>query len=323
MWNEAYDWSQRGDEWSEAWGGVSYQWWVTLFSRIQGFVPARRVLEIAPGYGRWTHYLRDLCDELVAVDIAETAVAHCRERFAGDGHVSFHVNDGTSLAMVEDRSIDLIFSFDSLVHAERDVIAGYLQEFARVLAADGVAFIHHSNIGAYEPGTYDPHAIHWRATSVSADLVEQCARSVRLRCVSQETVCWGQERLLNDCFSVITRAGSRWDRENQVAANTEFLREMAASRGIAALYPPARPAHRHAAALAIAADGDAAAARSLLHDTVRRQPDPETLNDLAVLAHQCGDEDEAVALLGALVRLHPEHPAARENLAGLLGARQK
>ena len=62
-----------------------------------------------------------------------------------------------------------------------------------MLAADGVAFIHHSNIGAYEPGTYDPHAIHWRATSVSADLVEQCARSVGLRCVSQETVCWGQE----------------------------------------------------------------------------------------------------------------------------------
>jgi 16S rRNA A1518/A1519 N6-dimethyltransferase RsmA/KsgA/DIM1 with predicted DNA glycosylase/AP lyase activity len=84
--------SQRGDEWSEAWGGVSYQWSVTLFSRIQGFVPAGRVLEIAPGYGRWTHYLRDLCDELVAVDIAETAVAHCRERFAGDRHLSFHVN---------------------------------------------------------------------------------------------------------------------------------------------------------------------------------------------------------------------------------------
>jgi SAM-dependent methyltransferase len=333
VWNQTYDWSQRGDEWSDAWGGVSYQWWVTLFSRIQGFVPAGRILEIAPGYGRWTRYLRDLCDELVAVDIAETAVAHCRERFAGDGHVSFHVNDGTSLAMVADRSIDLVFSFDSLVHAERDVIAGYLKEFARVLAADGVVFIHHSNMGSYERGTYDPHAIHWRATSVSADLVDGCARAEGLSCVSQETVCWGQEHLLNDCFSVITRAGSRWDRERQVAANTDFLREMDVSRGIAALYPPAPPtlAYRseeraenaHAPALALAADGDAAAARSLLHDAVRRQLDPETLNDLAVLAHQCGDDEEAVALLEALVRLHPAHEAARENLGDLLEAREK
>jgi len=72
-----------------------------------------------------------------------------------------------SLAVAADRSIDLVFSFDSLVHAERDVIGGYLNEFARVLADDGVAFIHHSNTGAYEPGTYDPHNIHWRATTVS------------------------------------------------------------------------------------------------------------------------------------------------------------
>lgn len=330
MWNESYDWSQQGDEWSDAWGGVAYQWWVTLFSRIQGYVPAGRILEIAPGYGRWTHFLRDLCDELVAVDIADTAIAHCRKRFAGDGHVSFHVNDGTSLAVAADRSVDLIFSFDSLVHAEQDIIAGYLQEFARVLADDGVAFIHHSNMGAYAPGTYDPHNIHWRATTVSAELVERLARSAGLRCVSQETVAWGNETLLNDCFSVITRPGSRWDRENIVAANIDFSRhEMAAARQVAALHPRASPAvafgardrgdaaAEHTAALELAAGGDAATARSLLRETVRGRLDPEALNDLAVLAHRCGDQDEAVALLEALIRLHPEHTAAHENLAAL------
>ncbi len=334
MWNESYDWSQQGDEWSDAWGGVAYQWWVTLFSRIQGFVPAGRILEIAPGYGRWTHFLRDLCDELVAVDIAETAIAHCRKRFAGDGHVSFHVNDGTSLAVAADRSVDLVFSFDSLVHAEHDIIAGYMAEFARVLADDGVAFIHHSNMGAYEPGSYDPHNIHWRATTVSAALVEGLARSVGLRCVSQETVAWGNETLLNDCFSVIVRAGSRWDRENAVAANIDFSRhEMAAARQVAALYPRARPslafgarervevAAGHTAALEHAAGGDAATARSLLRDTLRAQLDPEALNDLAVLAHRCGDQDEAVTLLNALILLHPEHTAAHENLAALREAR--
>lgn len=327
MWNEAYDWSQRGDEWSGAWGGVSYQWWVTLFSRIQGYVPAARILEIAPGYGRWTNYLRDLCDELIAVDIAETAIAHCRERFAGDDHLTFHVNDGTSLAIAADRSIDLVFSFDSLVHAEADIIAGYLQEFARALANDGVAFVHHSNMGSYESGTYDPNNIHWRATTVSAALVERLARAEGLSCVSQETVAWGNNAMLNDCFSVITRAGSRWDRDNVVVQNMDFSRhELAVSRGISALYPSARPtlayhaqerADVHGAALELAETGDVAGAHTTLHEVVRRQVDAQTVNDLAVLAHRRGDDDTAIALLEAVVRLHPEHTPAVENLAAL------
>jgi SAM-dependent methyltransferase len=327
---EAYDWSQRGDEWSGTWGGVSYQWWTTLFPRLQGYVPADRILEIAPGYGRWTHFLRDLCAELIIVDIAESAIAHCRERFAGDEHVSAHVNNGSSLAMVADGSIDLVFSFDSLVHAEADVISGYVAELSRILAAEGVAFLHHSNMAAYEQGTYDPHNIHWRATSVSAQLIEQLARTSGLSIVSQEQVAWGNEKLLNDCFSVIARAGSRWDRANVVVENLDFTRvEIAMAHRFSTQYPPFRseleiglaPRHErrraHSRALELLQDGDEAAARRVLLDEIRRAVDPEILNDLAVLTMRDGDSPQALELLRALVRLHPQHAAAAENLAAL------
>lgn len=330
MWGNAYDWSKRGDEWSDTWGGVSYQWWTTLFPRLQGYVPAGRILEIAPGYGRWTHFLRDLCDELIIVDIAESAIEYCRERFAADRHIRSYVNNGSSLTVVDDEVIDLVFSFDSLVHAEADIMSGYLAELARVLAADGVAFLHHSNMRAYEPGTYDPHNIHWRATSVSRDLIEQLARSVDLRCISQETVAWGNEKLLNDCFSVITRAGSCWDRENVVVENMDFTRvEIAMALRFSTQYPPSRSdirftgrrndalASEHAHALALLDRDEPEQARSLLRDQMRRVIDPEALNDLAVLAMQCGDREEAVDLLRAAVRLHPEDRSAAENLAAL------
>jgi len=239
VWDQQYSWPQQGDEWSTAWGGVSYQWWTTLFPRLQGFVPAGRILEIAPGYGRWTHYLKDLCDELVIVDIAETAIAYCRQRFASDQHITSYVNDGTSLAMIDSDSIDLTFSFDSLVHAELDVIAGYLVELARVLAADGIAFLHHSNMGAYAPGAYDPNNIHWRATSVCAVFVERLATARDLSCVSQETLAWGNQTLLNDCISVITRPGSRWDRDNVVVENLAFTtQEIAMAERLSTQYPP-------------------------------------------------------------------------------------
>ena len=60
------------------------------------------------------HYLKDLCSDLVIVDIS--AIAYCKQRFAMHPHVSAYVNDGTSLAMIEDGTVDLVFSFDSLVH---------------------------------------------------------------------------------------------------------------------------------------------------------------------------------------------------------------
>ena len=85
------------------------------------------MLEIAPGRGRWTSYLRGYCDRLAIVDLDEACIAACRQRFEGDDRITYHVNDGMSLAMIDDESVDLAFSFDSLVHANAEVLASYLR----------------------------------------------------------------------------------------------------------------------------------------------------------------------------------------------------
>ena len=151
MWGRDYDWSRHGDEWSDSWGTAAAQWHFALLPRLRDLVPARRVLEIAPGYGRWTHYLRALATEqLTVVDLNDRCIAACKERFAGDAHIRYHVNDGRSLDMVPDGTIDLVFSFDSLVHAEADVMQGYVHQIARKLTPEGVGIIHHSNMGALD-----------------------------------------------------------------------------------------------------------------------------------------------------------------------------
>ena len=122
IWNESWDWSGRGDEWSDWWGGTPALWFGALLPRIHAFLPAETILEIGPGYGRWSQYLKGLCRRLVLVDLAERCIEHCRGRFADASNIEYHVNDGRSLAMVEDGSVDLAFSFDSLVHAEADVL---------------------------------------------------------------------------------------------------------------------------------------------------------------------------------------------------------
>ena len=127
-----------GDPWSKPWGSARGQWYGTIYPRIQGFLPAAAILEIAPGFGRWTEFLLEYCETLVGVDVSPKCIEACQERFADRSGARFEVNDGHSLPMVEDSSIDFAFSFDSLVHVEAETLAGYLSELARVLKPDGV-----------------------------------------------------------------------------------------------------------------------------------------------------------------------------------------
>ena len=118
VWDANYDWGQAGNEWSGSYGGVAMHWYATLLPRLPAFVPTGTILEIAPGFGRWTNVLKDLCQQLVVVDLSAKCIEACQARFADSTHITYHVNDGKSLAMIADESIDFAFSFDSLVHAE-------------------------------------------------------------------------------------------------------------------------------------------------------------------------------------------------------------
>lgn len=223
-----YDWTQQGNEWSSPWGGTDNCFFGTIHPRIKTFIPETKtgttILEIAPGFGRWTQYLKDYCQDLIIVDLTEKCIAACQERFADCSHITYHVNDGKSLTMIEDESIDFIFSFDSLVHVEKDVIKSYLQQIALKLKRNGVGFIHHSNLGNYlnpATGKLEVENIHWRAESMSAKLFEQYSQEAGLQCFHQEIVNWCGD-ILCDCFSLITPKNSQWSQPNHVIENPNF-----------------------------------------------------------------------------------------------------
>lgn len=253
-WGRRFDWSQAGDDWSALWGGTESLWWGTLFPRVRAFLPASHVLEIAPGHGRATQFLHPLCDRLTVVDLNETCIEACRRRFAAVPHITYQVNDGRSLGSVEPSSVDFAFSFDSLVHADADVIDAYLQQLATKLTANGVAFLHHSNAGSYlQPLKATGRRLHadriaaaacrrvnrnWRAEDMSLDRFADLCRRAGLRCIAQEAITW-QSRFLNDCFSTVTRPGSTWDRPRRVSRNRTFMDEVHRIGDLTRLYAPA------------------------------------------------------------------------------------
>lgn len=252
-WDGSYAWEQQGDEWSLFWGSAEAQWVGSILPRIHALMPTGTILEIAPGFGRWTNYLRQYCEQLVVVDLSEKCIKACQQRFATDQHISYHVNDGKSLAMIPDNSIDFVFSFDSLVHAEADVMETYLAQLATKLKPNGVGFIHHSNLGTYQkafaiieqiPDEMKAEVVnkvlleptHWRAASMTANLFEDYCDRANLQCIGQELVNWGNEGLLIDAFSMFTPKQSTWARDHQMIENLAFMQEADSIKRLSQMY---------------------------------------------------------------------------------------
>jgi 2-polyprenyl-3-methyl-5-hydroxy-6-metoxy-1,4-benzoquinol methylase len=252
QWWNGNEWEQGGNEWSSEYGTPVMQWYASLLPRIHQYLPASTILEIAPGFGRWTTFLKSACQSLILVDLSEKCIAACKERFKQEKHIAYHVNDGRSLHMVTDNSIDFMFSFDSLVHVEKDVLQNYLKQLSTKLKPNGVGFIHHSNMGEFSKyfrtinklprgrgmlsgmGLVEP-GDHARAHSVTADIFVSLAAGAGLKVVSQEVVNWGTQRTI-DCISIFTHPGSVWDREFQRWVNGDFRQEAKYIGKLAKLY---------------------------------------------------------------------------------------
>ena len=242
-----YEWIAAGEEWSEPWGSSAPQWFGSILPRVHAALPADTILEIGSGFGRWSHFLRQHCRHLHLVDPDPQCMDACRRRFGSDAEVSFHLNQGDSLEMIPDGSIDFIFSFDSLVHVRRQTIETYLQQFPAKLTNNGLAFIHHSNLGEFASSLSRRAraltgrgktlgADHQRDPEMTADLFRELCERHGLNVVCQELVNWRGRRLI-DCFSTIARPDSKWRGAPRPYRNSDFMREAELIRRLAGHYP--------------------------------------------------------------------------------------
>jgi SAM-dependent methyltransferase len=141
-WNDINIWTNGGHEWSGPFGTTEKLWNEHIFETIKPF-RGKRILEIAPGFGRITQFLSILAGELVVVDLNPTCIEATKSKLGN--HVSgYFVNDGKSLSDIKDNSQDLVFSYDSFVHMHANVTEEYIKEASRVLVQSGYGFIHHS-----------------------------------------------------------------------------------------------------------------------------------------------------------------------------------
>ena len=211
-------------------GGTSEaMFFATVMPRIGFALPARSMLEIAPGFGRCTNILLRFVMTYCGVDLSEACVKSCQERFAGHPNTVFYVNDGKSLDVVGNASFDFIFSYDSLVHADMDAIEPYVRQIVSRLTPDGVAFIHHSNLAAVPPAEYENHEKPFvasgygnRSKDVSGAAVVALIEDSGGRVLVQE-IYGPAPGFSSDCFSTFCRVGAHQNFERQLLHNRVLL----------------------------------------------------------------------------------------------------
>lgn len=102
--------------------------------------PRERALDFGCGAGRLTVALADRVRSVVGVDISAPMLAKARE-LDTSGRCVFIENDRPDLAILADRSFDIIVSSLVLQHLPTGLARGYLTELVRVLRPGGVLIV--------------------------------------------------------------------------------------------------------------------------------------------------------------------------------------
>lgn len=160
-------------------------------------------LELAPGVGRNTKKLCSIARVIYAVDYSESILSRCRERLGSlyqGCKIIYKKNNGRDLRMIKNNTCTAIYCWDSAVHFDSSILAGYIAEFARVLKKGGKGFVHHSNLGdkankilEYNPG--------WRS-NMSKELFFEFCKKNGLRVLIQKDIPWVETI---DCVTIFMK----------------------------------------------------------------------------------------------------------------------
>jgi len=146
------------------------------------------VVELACGHGRHTAQILSQAGSITLVDINESNIAACRQRFADQSHLRFLCNTGNNLPGIADGSQTALFCYDAMVHFELLDVLDYLREIRRVLVPGGRALLHVSNNRENPQGNYQDNR-HWRNFG-GVDTICHFASRVGMSVLSQQLLNW-------------------------------------------------------------------------------------------------------------------------------------
>ena len=203
LWDNVDTWIEGGEEWSKHFKTTDNLWDTIILPKIKSYIKGD-VLEIAPGHGRITRKLLESNVNLDIIDLSNTCIKRCWERF-GNTINNYYVGNGSDLKNINSNSKDFVISFDSFVHMHEEVIDCYLSEINRVLKLGGYCWIHHSNFFHGNKNNFQNIA---GRSNMDVDKFKKLAEGHNLIVKNQELIKWdaeGNPDWLHDAFSLIKK----------------------------------------------------------------------------------------------------------------------
>jgi predicted TPR repeat methyltransferase len=128
----------------DPWGFETSEYERRKYARTLGVLAHRRyrrALEVGCSIGVFTEMLAPLCDELLAVDVSERAIAAAKERLESFPQVRIELRRLPE--ETPEGPFDLIVASEVMYYWPEDVMLGALSRFEEVLAPDGALLAVH------------------------------------------------------------------------------------------------------------------------------------------------------------------------------------
>ncbi len=109
-----------------------YQRYYSALPLVRG----KKVLDAACGEGYGTALLAKAAAHVTGIDISPDAIARAKGSYSQEGRVRF-IEGSIAELPLEDYSIDVVVSFETIEHVPEDIQHKFLDEIARVLKKDG------------------------------------------------------------------------------------------------------------------------------------------------------------------------------------------
>jgi SAM-dependent methyltransferase len=144
----ARDWDRRPDlnlgfdTLGEEWGGPAFAERIVVELAAPYLGPDVDVLELGCGGGKFSAHLRQRVRRLVCADISGDMLARTREHVGEGPDVEYLQLDGRDFVGVPDHSVDLVFSYDVLLHLQPQNVFSYLLDARRILRPGGIFMLH-------------------------------------------------------------------------------------------------------------------------------------------------------------------------------------
>ena len=121
-----------------------YQRYYSALPLVRG----KKVLDAACGEGYGTALLAKAAAHVTGIDISPDAIARAKGSYSQEGRVRF-IEGSIAELPLEDHSMDVVVSFETIEHVPEDIQHNFLDEIARVLKKDGFLIMSTPNKEVY------------------------------------------------------------------------------------------------------------------------------------------------------------------------------